>query len=75
MAKLVCTLVRGDAEFQGTLHDAAGGPVLAPFHGGRVYRAKDAAGEWVVRLTQRAELPEETALLERARVAGWSLVF
>jgi hypothetical protein len=74
MAKLVCVLVRGQVEVGGTLHDASGGPVLAPFRGGKVYRAKDAADEWFLKLVHRPGLPEENALVERARRVGWSVV-
>jgi hypothetical protein len=75
MAKLVCTLVRGNVEVGGTLHDAAGGPVLAPFRGGKVYRVSDTADEWFVKLPQPPEEPEQSALVERARLAGWSVRF
>ena len=74
MAKLICTLVCGTVEFGATLHDAAEGPVLAPFHGGKVYRARDVAGEWFVKLAQALDLPEHYALVERARASGWSVV-
>ena len=74
MAKLICTLVRGTVESRGTLHDAPHGPVLAPFHGGKVYRATDVADEWFVKLVQTPELPEHYALVERARAVGWSVL-
>ena len=74
MAKLICTLVRGAVESRGTLHDTPDGPVLAPFHGGKVYRPTDVAEEWFVRLDQSPESPEHDALLKRARAAGWSVV-
>jgi hypothetical protein len=74
MAKLICTLVCGAVEFGGTLHDALEGPVLAPFHGGKVYRPRDVADEWFVKLAQAPELPEHYALVERARAVGWSVV-
>jgi hypothetical protein len=38
---LVCTLFCGTLEVEGTLLDAQGGPVLAAFGGGPVYRAAD----------------------------------
>ena len=74
MAKLICTLVCGGAEFGGTLHDATGGPVLAPFHGGKVYRAGDVADESFVKLAQRPVSVEHHALLDRARAVGWEIV-
>jgi hypothetical protein len=74
MAKLICTLVCGAAEFGGTLHDATDGPVLAPFHGGKIYRAADVADEWFVKLAQRPLSADDHALIDRARAVGWEIV-